>query len=69
MQNSNIQSLGMMSVKDLSKILGMTRHSLSQQISINPQNYPPRYKIGSAKNSPILFKKQEVESWLESKRI
>ena len=56
----------LLTVKDVAVLLSIPVSTLRKNVSVNKSAVPPFIKLGSASNSPIRWRAQDVESWLQS---
>ena len=48
-------------------ILSISPSTLRKNVSVSPSAVPPFIKLGNASNSPIRWRAQDVEDWLQAK--
>lgn len=49
----------------LAKYLGISESTIKTLTSRRPEALPPFFKVGNAKNSPIRWRKSDVDNWIE----
>lgn len=64
MQQSSIPEL--LTKREVAAILRMSPSTLDTLCSRSPEQLPPFFKIGAAKNSAIRFKKQDVITFINN---
>ena len=55
----------LLTAKDVAELLSIPVSTLRKNVSFNKSAVPPFIKLGSAHNSPIRWRVQDVEDWLQ----
>ena len=63
MTKHNIPRL--LTAKDVAEILSMSVSTLRKNVSVNPSSVPPFLKLGKASNSPIRWRRSDVDAWIQ----
>lgn len=64
MSDENIPPL--LTPEQVAFILAMCLSTFKKNCSVRPDSVPPFLKIGNAPNSPIRFRRTDVEKWIEA---
>ena len=63
MSAENIAPL--LTAEQVAVILVMSRSTLLKNCSVCPESIPPFLKLGNASNSPIRWRRSDVDNWIE----
>lgn len=63
--NENKPLHPLLTAKELATILNIPLSTLRKNVSFNPESLPKPLKLGKARNSPVRWRLQDIEAWLE----
>lgn len=63
--NENPHPSPLLTGKEVAKILNIPYSTLRKNVSFNPSSVPPHLKLGSAPNSPVRWRLDDVNAWIE----
>lgn len=52
---------------NVAKIIAMPLATLKKNTSANPSAVPPFLKLGDKPNSPVRWRKKDVETWIQAR--
>ena len=57
----------LMRAEDVAKAIAMPVNTLKKNVSANRTSVPPFLKLGGYPNSPVRWRKADVEQWLQER--
>lgn len=55
----------LLTANEVAKILAMPLSTLKKNCSVRQEAVPPFLKLGNQRNSPIRFRRSDVEAWIQ----
>ena len=52
--------------KDVAEIMAIPLSTLKKNVSANPSAVPPSLKLGNQPNSPVRWRRCDVERWIQA---
>ena len=57
----------LLSAKDVAELLSIPVSTLRKNVSANPTSIPPFLKLGRASNSPVRWRRSDVDAWIQTR--
>ena len=64
MSAENIPPL--LTADQVAEILSMSASTLRKNCSVSPESIPPFLKLGNASNSPVRWRRCDVDGWIQA---
>lgn len=56
----------LLTAEDVAELLSIPISTLRKNVSVNPTSIPPFLKLGKSSNSPVRWRRSDVDAWIQT---